>query len=126
MVFQSAMNSLNPVITVGEQIEDVLKKHGKSRGEYNQIANFAMAQTEINIAIGHAAPASYMGKVRHQCEGGPLKLGGITCPDTLAKNLKLHCIPEGFETMDHGDYPAFLDARRRLMARKIQAYYQSL
>jgi peptide/nickel transport system ATP-binding protein len=29
MVFQSAMNSLNPVISVGEQIEDVLKRHGK-------------------------------------------------------------------------------------------------
>jgi peptide/nickel transport system ATP-binding protein len=31
MVFQSAMNSLNPVITIGEQIEDVLIKHDKCR-----------------------------------------------------------------------------------------------
>ncbi len=29
MVFQSAMNSLNPVITVGEQVEDVLETHTK-------------------------------------------------------------------------------------------------
>ena len=29
MVFQSAMNSLNPVISIGEQIEDVLVRHGK-------------------------------------------------------------------------------------------------
>ncbi len=29
MVFQSAMNSLNPVITVGEQITDVLLRHSK-------------------------------------------------------------------------------------------------
>jgi peptide/nickel transport system ATP-binding protein len=29
MVFQSAMNSLNPVITIGEQIEDVIIRHAK-------------------------------------------------------------------------------------------------
>jgi peptide/nickel transport system ATP-binding protein len=29
MVFQSAMNSLNPVITIGEQIQDVLIRHNK-------------------------------------------------------------------------------------------------
>jgi peptide/nickel transport system ATP-binding protein len=29
MVFQSAMNSLNPVITIGEQIDDVLIRHNK-------------------------------------------------------------------------------------------------
>lgn len=31
MVFQSAMNSLNPVITIGEQIADVLIKHEKRK-----------------------------------------------------------------------------------------------
>ncbi|WP_081752498.1 ABC transporter ATP-binding protein [Kallotenue papyrolyticum] len=32
MVFQSAMNSLNPVMTIGEQIVDVLESHGYLRG----------------------------------------------------------------------------------------------
>lgn len=33
-----------------------LKKQGLSRGRYNQIANFVLAQSEINIAIGDRAP----------------------------------------------------------------------
>ena len=33
MVFQSAMNSLNPVISIGEQIEDVLARHNKSKSK---------------------------------------------------------------------------------------------
>jgi peptide/nickel transport system ATP-binding protein len=33
MVFQSAMNSLNPVITIGEQIEDVLARHNKAKSK---------------------------------------------------------------------------------------------
>jgi hypothetical protein len=30
----------------------LLKKKGLQRGQYNQIANFVVAQSEINIAIG--------------------------------------------------------------------------
>ena len=33
-----------------------LKKQGLARGRYNQIANFVLAQSEINIAIGDRAP----------------------------------------------------------------------
>ena len=33
MVFQSAMNSLNPVISIGEQIEDVLVRHNKAKSK---------------------------------------------------------------------------------------------
>lgn len=104
----------------------LLKKHGKSRGEYNQIANYALAQSEINIAIGHKTPKVYMAPVLAQCNGGQKILGGITTAHELQANLKAHCIPEGFETMDLEDFPSFLEARRRLMARKLQAYYETL
>jgi hypothetical protein len=34
-----------------------LKKQGLSRSRYNQIANFVLAQSEINIAIGDKPPS---------------------------------------------------------------------
>ena len=36
-----------------------LKKQGLPRGRYNQIGNFVLAQSEINIAIGDKAPERY-------------------------------------------------------------------
>jgi hypothetical protein len=38
----------------------------------------------------------------------------------------MHCIPEGIEQMIVQGYPAFLTARRKLMARKIRDYFESL
>jgi len=106
--------------------KDLLKKNGKNRGEYNQIANYAVTQSEINIAIGKKEPKNYMGKVLEQCEGGDLKYGDITSSRTLKSNLRDNCIPEGFEFMTIADYEEFLVARRALMARKIRTYYESL
>ena len=38
----------------------------------------------------------------------------------------MHCIPDGIETMTVDDYPDFLVDRRKLMARKIRSYFESL
>ena len=48
-----------------------LKKQGLARGRYNQIANFVLAQSEINIAIG-----------------------GITDVAEMRVNLRMSCLPE--------------------------------
>ena len=58
--------------------KNYLKKAGISRGRYNQIANFVLAQSEINIAIGDKAPEKYFGELAEQCDGGKKKYGGIT------------------------------------------------
>ena len=55
-----------------------LKAQGLSRGRYNQIANFVLAQSEINIAIGDKAPEKYFEELAEQCDGGKKKYGGIT------------------------------------------------
>ena len=55
-----------------------LKKMGLARGRYNQIANFVLAQSEINIAIGDKAPEKYFQELAEQCDGGKKKYGGIT------------------------------------------------
>lgn len=105
---------------------NLLKKNGFSRGRYNQIANFVLTQSEINIAIGDKAPALYFKHLLEQCDGGRKKYGAITDLDELKKNFKAHCIPEGMELKTVGDYEAFLEERRKLMAAKLKKYYGSL
>ena len=103
-----------------------LKKAGLSKGRYNQIANYALAQSEINITIGDRAPSDYFKIVFDQCNGGKKKIGGITDEKELKKNLSMHCIPEGVESKSADDYDEFLDERRKLMASKIRNYFGTL
>lgn len=103
-----------------------LKSNGLSRGQYNQIANYAITQGEINIAIGKKEPVMYFKEVFEQCNGGKKKYGNITNLEDLHTNLAMNCIPEGVAEMKLGDYNEFLAQRRRLMAARIQIYFESL
>lgn len=103
-----------------------LKKKGLSRGRYNQIANYALAQSEINIAIGDKAPSVYFRELLAQCDGGKRKYGGITDLEELKENLREHCIPEGILHDPEEDYEQFLEERRRLMAGKLRKYFAKL
>ena len=105
---------------------EYLKKHGCNRGIYNQIANYVMAQSEINIAIGSNPPAVYLKDVLNQCGSGKLKYGGINSEEELRKNLEMHCIPPEIFNMDFNRYQEFLEERRKLMAKKIKNYFFSL
>lgn len=105
---------------------DFLKKQGMSRGQYNQIANYAVAQSEINIAIGNKEPRSYFTELLEQCNGGVKRYGNITDMADLRKNLRVNCIPDGMERMTVDDFPTFLAARRKLMAQKIKVYFGKL
>ncbi len=105
---------------------EYLKKFEIPKGRYNQIANYAITQSEINIAIGAKSPAQYFKELFKQCNGGPIKYGGITDMGELLENLKMNCIPEGIEEMEVNDYDHFLMKRRELMAQKIKTYFQSL
>lgn len=83
-----------------------LKKQGLSKGRYNQIANFVVAQSEINIAIGDKVPDQYFEQLAKQCDGGKKKYGGITEQKDLRANLEMHCIPTA---MLDGKIPAYDD-----------------
>lgn len=128
---------LSTDITVGNMIDhrgdihhlfpkEYLKANGFERGDYNQIANFVYAQSEINIKVGKKPPKDYMAEVIKQTQGGKLKYGGIADEKALAENLKQNCIPAGFEEMEADDYEDFLKERRKLMAKKIKDFYFSL
>ncbi|HEV7280405.1 MAG TPA: DUF262 domain-containing protein [Pirellulaceae bacterium] len=101
-------------------------KHGLSKGRYNQIANFVVAQSEINIAIGDRDPQSYFKELAEQCAGGPKKYGGLTDRAELAANLRANCLPESLLDGEIPEYEAFLRERRKLMAQKIRTWFQSL
>lgn len=103
-----------------------LKGQGLSKGKYNQIANFVLAQSEINIAIGARAPEVYFAELADQCNGGKKRFGGITELADLRANLRTSCIPD---TMLDGDVPSyddFLEQRRKLMALKIKHWFEVL
>jgi hypothetical protein len=106
--------------------KNYLKEQGLTKGRYNQIANFTLTQTEINIAIGDKAPSIYFTELVKQCNGGKKKYGGISDLDELKGNLKMHCIPEDLLNDCDDEYDKFLEERRKLMAQKLKKYFQSL
>jgi hypothetical protein len=103
-----------------------LKAKGLSRTKYNQIANYAMTQTEINIAIGAKGPDKYFAEVVQQIKTSKLKYGGIKKESELLKNLEENCIPAIMLESRIIDYDEFLKARRSLMALKMKEYFHSL
>lgn len=106
--------------------KEYLKSNGLNRGDYNQIANFCYAQSEINIKVGKKAPRDYFEEIKKQCHGGKVKYGNIDNMKDLEINMKKHCIPDTIFNMEFKNYFGFLEERRRLMARKIEKYYQIL
>jgi len=103
-----------------------LQQQGLNRGRYNQIANFVMAQSEVNIAIGDKPPEVYFKEIAEQVNGGPKRYGGITDPETLRQNFEENCLPESLLNGQVPDYETFLAERRRLMALRIKRWFEVL
>ena len=103
-----------------------LKGQGLPRSRYNQIANFVLAQSEINIAIGGNPPERYFAELAEQCNGGARKYGGITDMAQMRANLCRSGLPD--DMLDGGipDYGEFLEQRRVLMAQKVKTYFEGL
>ena len=107
--------------------KDYLIKNGiKNKQMYNQIANFVMLQTEINIQISNKAPSQYMGQVLEQCNNEENTYGLISNEEDLRKNLEENAIPINLLGMNFENYQDFLNKRRVLMANKIKEFYYSL
>lgn len=104
-----------------------LQRNGhNSRSEYNQIANYAITQSEINIQIKDDAPNVYMTKILEQIESKKSVIGGILTKEQLNESFKQNCIPDEFVNYDVNNYYEFLAKRRYLMSQKIRDYYFSL
>ena len=103
-----------------------LMSKGLSKGKYNQIANYVLAQSEINIAISAKPPEMYFSELVQQCKDGQPKYGGITAEVDLRKNLETHCIPLEVLDGEIPEYEEFLALRRKLMAQKIKEWFEKL
>lgn len=107
--------------------KDYLQKNGfPDRGDYNQVANYALTETSINISISNRAPADYMARVYRQIETGSLVLGELTDEGDLQRNLEENAVPHLLVEVTAESYPSFLSERRRLMAENIRRYYLNL
>ena len=64
-----------------------LKDQGLTRGRYNQIANDAIAQSEINIAVWDTLPEICFAELAEQVTGGRRRYGGVVDQAELEENL---------------------------------------
>jgi len=106
--------------------KNYLKKFDVPRGQYNQIANFVIMQSEINIAIRDRAPSVYFSELLFHSSQGKAAYGAISNLEHMQENFRLHCIPEGMENKTYEHFQEFLRQRRLLMAKKIQTYFGKL
>jgi hypothetical protein len=67
--------------------KEYLRGEGLTRSDYNQIANYAYTQSEINIKIRKKSPKEYFKDVFEQCNGGKLIYDGINNIEQLKENL---------------------------------------
>lgn len=107
--------------------KDYLQKHGyPDRSDYNQVANFALTETPINISISNHPPATYMETLSEQLSSKRLALGEITDAADLDRNLVENAIPGELANVSSETYLVFLADRRRLMAASIRRYFDNL
>ena len=84
----------------------------KSIRETNQIANFAMVEWNVNIAISDTPPSEYFEEY--------FKL--LSSNERITQSY-CHALPEGWQNMK---YPEFLEARRKGIARVILEGFKRL
>ncbi len=106
--------------------KNYLRRNNLEKGQYNQIANYVMMQSEINIAIKDRSPDQYFVTLQEQCKTQQPTYGGIIDQNELDKNFADHCLPNGMEVKNIEGYTEFLEARRKLMSHKIRDYYSRL
>lgn len=104
----------------------LIKNGYPKQDDYNQVANFVLTETAINIAIKDYPPKEYMSWITAQINSGKLKLGEIISQKDLEANLEENAIPTFINEVNSDNYLAFLEARRKLIAQKIREYYESL
>lgn len=107
--------------------KDYLVKSGiNDKRRYNQIANYVLMQSEVNIQVGNKAPKDYFAILQQQIDSNETRYGGIISNEELENNLTDNCIPNEISSMSYHEYEDFLVIRRKLMANRIKGYFNNL
>ena len=127
--FVSPNFSVNNLVNIKGDIhhifpKDFLKKNSYMKTQYNQVANYAIIHSIINIMIGNKAPKQYFQEIREKIKES--KNDTFSSEEALIENLEMNCVPADIFDMDIKDYEEFLEIRRKLMAKKIKDFYFSL
>lgn len=110
IIFQEPMSSLNPVLTVGRQIEETLRIHEKLKGEAARRRAVAMLDL-----VGIPAPEQRVSEYPHQLSGGMRQRVMIAI--ALSCNPKLLIADEPTTALDVTIQAQILDLLRDLNKR---------
>lgn len=106
--------------------KNYLAENGFTPKQYNQVANFVYTEQATNIKVGKMPPISYLTKVKTQINQGVFDISTIDKEQDLYSNLLNNDISVELFDYTHIDYNSFLMSRRKLMAKRIKQYYESL
>ncbi|WP_120002895.1 GmrSD restriction endonuclease domain-containing protein [Nesterenkonia muleiensis] len=135
---RNAKGFLSKHITIGQMMEEggdihhlvpknyLVRSGVTDRTQYNQIANYALTETPVNIGIKDAAPADYLKRVGDQVETGELGLGELASEEELASTFEENAVPASLRKTTSETYQEFLAERREQMAAYIRDYYRGL
>jgi hypothetical protein len=83
----------------------LLTKHGKDVDEINTFANYAVLSAGTNLNVATEEPATYLDRI-----------------DVKSSDLDAQCIPSDRELWRIRNYDMFVQARRRLLARRANNF----
>ncbi|MGK9236361.1 ABC transporter ATP-binding protein [Inquilinus limosus] len=116
MVFQEPATCLNPVLTVGEQVREVLEAHGLARG---RAARARARVAELLAEVGIPDPAARAGAYPHELSGGLRQRAMIAM--ALAADPELLIADEPTTALDVTIQAQILDLFRVLRDRRGMA-----
>jgi oligopeptide transport system ATP-binding protein len=70
MVFQDPMTSLNPVLRIGEQVEETIRAHRRGKNGGQNASNARARAAELLGLVGISAPEDQLERYPHEFSGG--------------------------------------------------------
>jgi hypothetical protein len=71
-------------------------------------------------------PNDYLNKIKQQIKEGNNQISTLDAEYALLENIKTNDIPSFIIEATHHDYDRFLKERRKMMSKKLKAYYENL